>query len=458
MKGFGRAIAWSISLLLIAIGLLWPVLFSFAPKAGAPSDPVVITNYRADFVVDRDGRMDATEVITGDFPGSRHGIFRYWDVANQNNSHVRQVPEITEISMDDRPVPYQMLWESGERFRVAKIGDPSRLLDYGTHVFRIRYTIDGVLDPGSTGANRTFASSTGDQAAPSAFFWNVIAPAWNNQIDRADITITLPGGVPGAQCAIGYGVGRGCDGLTVAGDTVRVSATDLAPRTPVTVRAAVDVPTPARAELPWSYQWDRVLGRSVPTALWLFGLTAAAGLGAFLWWRTTVEPAPGFPVQYAPPKGLGPVQCEYIRTEKVPADGLTATLFYLGERKLVSLDQVSSKKWTICGSGDAGAWADVDPVSIDVASALDVMRNGHAFAANGTVSAGRKLTTAKEVMATSVKKWAVDEGLIVKRRSELWLRFANIIALVLAVCGFVRWIFPITLWGLPFAVFFVPLC
>ena len=170
MKGFGRAIAWSISLLLITIGLLWPVVFSFAPKGGPASDPVVITEYRADFVVGRDGRMEATEVITGDFPGDRHGIFRYWDIANQNNPHVRQIPEIIEISMDDRPIPYQLLWESGERFRVAKIGDPHRLLDYGTHVFRIRYTIDGVLDPGSTGANRTFASSTGNSSAPSAFF------------------------------------------------------------------------------------------------------------------------------------------------------------------------------------------------------------------------------------------------------------------------------------------------
>ena len=92
---------------------------------------------------------------------------------------------------------------------------------------------------------------------------------------------------------------------------------------------------------------DPVLGRSVPTALWLLGLTATAGLGAFLWWRTTVEPSPGFPVQYAPPTGLGPVQCEFIRTEKVPSNGLTATLFYLADRGLVSLNQVGKKNWTI---------------------------------------------------------------------------------------------------------------
>ena len=65
----------------------------------------------------------------------------------------------------------------------------------------------------------------------------------------------------------------------------------------------------------------RSSGRSVPLAVWLLGLSAATGLGAFLFWRTTVEPSPGFPLQYAPPKGLGPVQAEYIRTERVPAQG-----------------------------------------------------------------------------------------------------------------------------------------
>ena len=80
----------------------------------------------------------------------------------------------------------------------------------------------------------------------------------------------------------------------------------------------MDAPTPPRTEPPWSYRWDRVLGRSVPRALWILGLTLATGLGSWLWWRATVETPPGFPLRYARPKGLGPVQCDYIRTEKVP--------------------------------------------------------------------------------------------------------------------------------------------
>ena len=117
----------------------------------------------------------------------------------------------------------------------------------------------------------------------------------------------------------------------------------------MTVRAGVDVPTPPRISLPWPYTWDRILGQSVTGVVWVAGLTVAFGLGAFLWYRTTVEPSPGFPLQYAPPPGLGPVQTEYIRTESVPKNGLTATLFYLAERGLIDLRQVNDKQWNIRG-------------------------------------------------------------------------------------------------------------
>ena len=451
MRTLVRKVAWVIPLLLILAGLFWPAIAGTGTQGGPVYDPVVISTLRADFRVDADGLMQADETITGEFPSGRHGIFRYWDVGNANDSHVRQVPEVADITLDGMPVPYQMLWEN-DRFRVAKIGDPDSYLTSGTHVFRIRYTVPGVLDPASTGARKEFASATGDSTAaaavPSAFFWNVIAPGWNNQIDRAEVRVKLPGQVPGAQCSVGYGVGRTCDGLDISGDTVELSAVALPPRTPVTLRAGVDVAVPPRAQVPWPVRWDGVLGRSVPVLAWLLGLTAAAGLGARLWWRTIAEPEPGFPLQFAPPAGLGPVQCEYIRTERVPGEGLTATLFHLADRGLLSLDQSSKKKWTVHSVGDPGAWADVDPVSVAVGSALGLTGRGQDFSANGTVTAGRKLTAAKSAMDAAVRQWAIGEGMIAKHPSELWLRVANLVALGLAVCGFIRWLFPITLWAL----------
>ncbi|MDF2584407.1 MAG: rane protein, partial [Mycobacterium sp.] len=436
----GRLFKLLIPLVLIAFGLLWPVVFGATPSGGGDgaADPVVISDYTAHYTVDADGDLDAVETITGEFPVGRHGIFRHWDVTNQNSPKVRQVPQIQSILWDGEPAPYQLLWEGRERFRVAKIGSPDSTLDPGSHVFEIRYTIPGVLDPGIVGAGKQFGDSTGAVDAPTVFFWNVIAPAWNNEIDNVDITVTLPEPVLGAQCSVGFGRGAACSDLTVDGNTVRLAAQGLPPHTPVTLRAGVDMPTPPRAELPWTYHWDRVLGQSTTQVAVLVLLTLLGAATAILWARSTLERPPGFPIQYAPPPGLGPVQTEYIRTETVPESGLTATLFHLAERKLIELRQLDKHAWNVTGTAQPGAWADIDPVGVAVGSALKVIGPGAEFKARKSATSGEKLKRAKIDMAGAVRRWATDEGLIVKRRKELWLRAANAVAAILMVCGFFR--------------------
>jgi hypothetical protein len=64
----GRVIRWLISLALITFGLLWPLVIQSASEASDIEDPVVFSNFKADFVVNRDGRLDAVETITGEFP------------------------------------------------------------------------------------------------------------------------------------------------------------------------------------------------------------------------------------------------------------------------------------------------------------------------------------------------------------------------------------------------------
>ena len=55
-------------------------------------------------------------------------------------------------------------------------------------------------------------------------------------------------------------------------------------------------------------------------------------------------------MQYAPPPGLGPVQTEYILTEAVPKNGLTATLSHLAERELVELKQLGDGSGEVRGT------------------------------------------------------------------------------------------------------------
>ena len=130
-------------------------------------------------------------------------------------------------------------------------------------------------------------------------------------------------------------------------------------------------------------------------------------------------------------------------------------MFYLADRGLLSLKQDAKQKWTVVSVGRPEGWAEVDPVSAAVGEALALTQQGRKFKADGSVTAGQKLTSAKAAMAAGVRQWALSANLLVKRRSELLLRFFNVVALVLAFLGFVRWGFPITLWGLPFAAFFL---
>ncbi len=122
----------------------------------------------------------------------------------------------------------------------------------------------------------------------------------------------------------------------------------------------------------------------------------------------------------------------------------------------MDLRQVNEKQWNVTGIAKPADWADVDQVSVAVGSALKVIGQGTEFEAKKTATAGKKLSKAKTDMAEAVREWATEDGLVVARRKELWVRAANAVAAILMVCGFFRWGgFPITLWALPFVVFFL---
>lgn len=107
---------------------------------------------------------------------------------------------------------------------------------------------------------------------------------------------------------------------------------------------------------------------------WMLELSALAAFGGYLWTRSAIERPPAFPLQYAPPPGIGG-QADYIRTEKVPRHRLTATLFHLAEQDLVTLVELNSKQWEVRGTTGKSRWA-VDPVGVAVGPALKVIGTG----------------------------------------------------------------------------------
>jgi len=290
----GVAVITVLAVLLTAVGLMWPLLAGLVDTSqDAGPDPVSITEYAADFTVDEDGRLTATEEITAEFPPGRHGIFRFWDLRDPSDSNVRLVPEDIEVELDDGPVPTDLMWQVGRRYRVAKIGDPDSFVSPGSHTYRITYAIDGALGSASAGGGLLGTGSWSTDAPGSAFYWNVVPGGWAMDIANVRISVNLPGSTQDVLCAAGS-VDSGLD-CTVrgSGEQFEVRAGPLSPYTPVTVRAPLNLGTPDRVALPWPSFMDGMLGPSLWWALVFVVLSLVGLLVGIRWARSAHESSPG---------------------------------------------------------------------------------------------------------------------------------------------------------------------
>ncbi|SLG86404.1 putative membrane protein (DUF2207) [Mycobacteroides abscessus subsp. massiliense] len=432
--------------------LLWPVLeYLGDTESAAVFDPVVVTDYRADLSVDRQGTLTATETLRASFPDDRHGIFRFWDVRDPADDRVRLIPYDIKVTRDGHVEPTDLVWQQGRAFRVAKIGDPDRTLTPGEHVYVISYRIRGVLSPSTSGAAARGSGSWPAEQNRAAFYWKVLAGGWQVRFEQAEVRVKLPTPATDVRCAYGYDDAGQCELTGVGTDSLTIRTGALAPRTPVTIRATQDLPVPDRVSLPWTPPFDGVLGQSRVAAYGLV-LLALIGLGVGgVWsWRGREEP-PGYPVAYEPPPRLGPVQTCYVMREQIPANALVATLLHQAQRGLTTIQQTQESTWRIEAHG--GDWEGIDPVTRQVGLALGLETAGGTFEADGSQAAGHRLQSASEALAKDTKAWAREEGLVI---NELPQQIGRLLALtawvVAALLVFIR---PggATIWALPFLGF-----
>ena len=447
-------------LIVTTCALLLPVLASSGSSSSdVEIDPVTITNYRADLTLDADGLLSARETITADFPALRHGLFRFFDVSDASDPSARLRPTITSIIADGGPIPYELLSEGGGRYVVAKIGDPNYFLRLGEHTFVIDYTVAGALSPGAAGAGE-YASSEGDlsAAAPSAFYWNVVAPGWRNEINQADIHLSLPAAASGVGCTAGASTASTTGPCTISGSgtpSVVLGATAIPRESGMTARVTLPLAAPARQSVPWPVSYDEVLGTSVALVALVASLTLLLLIVALAWARSTAEPEPGLPITYAPPTGLSPAQCVYIADENTGKHALVAQLLYLADQGLLTLENRSDDSWLVtCTVTDPEVWNAIDPVSAALASSLGVRSTGQWFLADRSTAAGKALKTASSVIDSSTRAWGIDSGLVARDPRARWGALLWILAIVGAVVGLIGLFLP-TMWGLPFAAFVI---
>jgi len=419
-----RLVGWVLGVLAVLLVLVWPAAIYGELGDGegvAKSEETTITSYVGDFEVDEDGDLTATETLSVDFPSSgKHGIFRFWNLEDDNAPDSRRTPHDIQVTMDGGDVPVELLWQAGGQYRVAKVGDPESTVSPGQHVYKISYRVDGVLLPGS-----------GD--APTDFYWNLIPAGWAQDIVAADLTVHLPATAGDVQCAVGTDE-RACTVEGEGTDTLHVTASDLAPRASVTVKAGLDMATPAAGGvLPWPAAFDVVLGSNVVVLVLVLLLSVGAAVAGYLLARSTRETDPQFPLMYAPPDGIGPAQAAYLVTEELDDEQYVATLMYAAEKGAIDLDRGDSA-WTITDKQGATGWVGLDPVTSGVAHLLD--GPGTSFVASPSdVEAGKRLKAEMATFESSTTSWASTSGLMT--RSGLgrlgWVVIGGCVVLVLGI-------------------------
>jgi uncharacterized membrane protein YgcG len=387
--------------LLVLVGVMsWPAVSYNWSTGQTAYEETTIRSYDAAFTIDDDGDLHAVETLVVDFPsGGKHGIFRFFDEADQSATHARRVPHDISVTRDGSSEPFTLLDERNGRFTNVRIGDADVFLDPGEHTYVIDYQIDGVLEPGTTGQR-------------TQLYWNLIPSGWLQSIDKAHLTVTLPVAASGVQCARGVGADSGC---TVKGDGTKqltVDAESLAANTPITVKVGLDMPTPdAGTSVPWSARLDPVLGRS-PRNLTIVLLLAllAGGFGA-VQARRVKEKTPPYPLMYAPPDGIGPAQGVYIMTERTDKRAYVASIMQAAEKGAVSMDKPDDKSWTVTDTQGSQGWAGLDPVTQRVARLTGGPHESFT-ASPKDVSAGQTLQSELSSFDTATKSWAKEAGFV----------------------------------------------
>jgi uncharacterized membrane protein len=378
---------------LLVLGLL--VLFPAVRWGGGvdeTQDTATIRQYVADFIVSKDGRLSATESLTVNLPGSKHGIFRFFDVQDPNDSRVRLRPENITVTRDGQAEPFEVLNEGRGRYRNVKIGSADTEVS-GQHLYVIRYTIDGVLAP------------SGDD---SQFYWNLVPGGWRMPIESSRLTVHLPAAPGPVECAVGVGATSGCQATADGATGFLVSTGRLEPNTPVTVKTTLNMAAPAREHSAWPVRFDPVLGQNTVALIALLLLAGAAGWMGAAVAATTREPKPQYPLMYAPPDGIGPAQANYLFTERVSNEDFVASIMQTAEKGATRLERGGG--WTITDTGQAASWQALDPVSAYSAQVLGVQ--GGSFTADTSASAGKKLKSALSEFSTATKDWARQNKLM----------------------------------------------
>jgi uncharacterized membrane protein YgcG len=168
---------------------------------------VGLSTFAGTYVIQPDGTVQATEVLTAQFTGTdSHGIYRTItnEQAYEPKAHTKRVYGISNIRVTGDPgIPTDLSTrQTGADFEI-RVGNASRTIPAGTHTYTLKYDI----------ANALNHFDDHDE-----FYWNVTGNKWN-RINAVTVTQRGPAPFTETLCFAGaYGSTRPCASSTIQPD------------------------------------------------------------------------------------------------------------------------------------------------------------------------------------------------------------------------------------------------
>lgn len=202
--------------------------FVLVPRADA-ADGTVVRDYQATYDVAEDGSATVVETMRVRLPGPDRGIEREFDASDPN-----WTPRDLRVTQDGEPAEIVQSRSGG----VLKVRVGDDVDGAGVRTYRFTYTFDNVFE------------SLDDAPGSVVMHWYAVSPNWQTRMNRTSIKVVLPAAAGDIQCTVGES--KACE-VTDEADGFSISTDRLAPKTPIVIRAELDLeptPTPEPTETP----------------------------------------------------------------------------------------------------------------------------------------------------------------------------------------------------------------
>ncbi|HEX4533308.1 MAG TPA: DUF2207 domain-containing protein [Rhizomicrobium sp.] len=319
-----------------------------------------LLDFSSDITVNTDGTLNVAETIAVNAQGDRinHGIYRDFPTlyTDKFGRRVRVRFDVQSVTMDGHDEHYEVDGiDNGKR---VKIGDADTSLDYGKHVYVIRYTTDRQI---------------GFFDGFDELYWNVTGNGWDFTIDHAEATVHLPPKARILQSAFYTGpeggAGKEATAQQISDHEIRFSTTSgLGSLEGLTFAVGFTkgvVAPPTGAQSFWEFVRD-----NADSFIAVLGIVALFIYYMIAWVRFGRDPQHGTIIPlFSPPKDFSPSAVRYVHRMAYDNKAYAAALIDMAVKGFMKIAE-DGKSYKLTRTGKSAQECGLSPGESGVATAL----------------------------------------------------------------------------------------